>query len=328
MTLEQHVGVGGNLPAGGNNFTLLDELTAVAAGDHIILLFMSSGSRNISSITDVDGETVFSQIGTTQVGPPGRVAAWHGVAAGASAGTELLITLSGNESEMVGVALFVVSGLDPEATPQFNGSSNTSVTNHNSGQVTPATATNFVAACMRRDAGDWTDDADFTQEEIVGALAGRFIAAYREQSAATTQEYNATAADPESSAMAIVSFDADEAPPEDEIEITAVVPNPFTDYQANIGIAGVAFGAAQGAGMVELGDNATYGSANLVEQTVTAWADDSITFTAVRGDLPLGALYLFVTNNDAERASFPVTLQAPAGGSGGRAIQQRIRRNI
>jgi hypothetical protein len=61
----------------------------------------------------------------------------------------------------------------------------------------------------------------------------------------------------------------------------------------SVTITGTNFGATEGTVVISPTDDETDGAA--VSQTVTAWADTSITITAVRGSLPVGTnLYLFV----------------------------------
>ncbi len=80
-------------------------------------------------------------------------------------------------------------------------------------------------------------------------------------------------------------------------DLNAVTPTPFDDAQTGVTATGSQFGASQGTGEVELGDSADHATATLVAQTVTAWADGSITFTADLGALAPGTLWLFVTTN-------------------------------
>ncbi|MEM7706603.1 MAG: hypothetical protein AAF358_13675 [Pseudomonadota bacterium] len=68
-------------------------------------------------------------------------------------------------------------------------------------------------------------------------------------------------------------------------------------------IDGFGFGAVQGTGKVEIGDSADYGTATLVEQTVTAWADDQITYDLVSTGFTNGAKFVFVTNDKGDRTS-------------------------
>jgi len=82
--------------------------------------------------------------------------------------------------------------------------------------------------------------------------------------------------------------------------ITNVNPSTFGDQDTGIVITGSNLGASQGTGTVELGDNSDYGSATLVEQTVTDWGDGSITFTAAQGALSEGNVWVFVTTDDGK----------------------------
>ena len=298
---------------------------AATVGNKLVVKYMTTGNRNVTGITDNNGTTAFVQRGTTRVGDAGRIQWWEGPAAGANPGNNLTLTLSGTASDAIAVTVWEL----PAAATFVEelGQANPLTDTHASGTVTPTEADNVVLAGMVHTTGDFTLDADFTPVTLtdLGSTPDIFQAATRPQSAATAQEYNATSVDPEYSVISVITYNgvAGGGP-----AITNVVPNPFTDYQANVGIAGSGFGAVQGAGVVELGDNADHALANLVEQTVTSWADDAIAFTAVRGVLALGPLFLFVTNNAAQLSDgFAVTLNAPSGGAG-RAIQQRIRRNL
>lgn len=72
---------------------------------------------------------------------------------------------------------------------------------------------------------------------------------------------------------------------------------------------GSSFGASKGSGKLEMGDNATYGSANLVEQTTTTWGDVQIIFTGSLGGQSSGSKWMYVTDNSSEvSAAFAVTV--------------------
>lgn len=76
----------------------------------------------------------------------------------------------------------------------------------------------------------------------------------------------------------------------------------FRDGDTALTITGGNFEASQGTGKVEISDNATYGSGNVVSQTVTSWAAGSIDFTAVLGAMSPGTpRYLWVTNDSGDR---------------------------
>jgi hypothetical protein len=96
-------------------------------------------------------------------------------------------------------------------------------------------------------------------------------------------------------------------PPASGPHITDAGDEDFRDGETSVGITGINFGASQGSGKVELGDSATYGSANKQAQTVTAWGDTSITITVALGSLAPGTLYLYVTD-DGSTVSNPYTV--------------------
>jgi hypothetical protein len=80
-------------------------------------------------------------------------------------------------------------------------------------------------------------------------------------------------------------------------DLNSVTPAPFDHAQTGIVLSGAQFGAAQGVGLVELGDSPVYATASKQAQTVTAWSATSITITANLGSLGPGTRWLFVTTN-------------------------------
>lgn len=79
--------------------------------------------------------------------------------------------------------------------------------------------------------------------------------------------------------------------------IISVSPYQFYDGQTGIVVTGSAFGSSQGAGSVLISPTDNVADGGAITQTVTAWADTSITITAVRSSLGHGTLYLFVKDN-------------------------------
>ncbi len=68
--------------------------------------------------------------------------------------------------------------------------------------------------------------------------------------------------------------------------------------QTGVVVTGTVFGASQGSGSVVISPTDDIDDVDAVAQTVTAWADTSITITVVRGSLDLDTtLYLFVEND-------------------------------
>jgi len=87
-----------------------------------------------------------------------------------------------------------------------------------------------------------------------------------------------------------------------DLSITSVsVDNKLVLNETNVPIVGTSFGAIQGTGKVEIGDNSDYVTATKVTQTIQSWNDTGITFDVVQGGLPEGVLYIFVTNDSGHR---------------------------
>ena len=88
------------------------------------------------------------------------------------------------------------------------------------------------------------------------------------------------------------------------VAITAMGAGEFSDKDTGLTTTCTGAEAVQGTGKLEVSDNATYGSGNVVAQTVTSWADTSVGFTAVLGAMAPGTpRYGWLTNDSAERNS-------------------------
>lgn len=92
----------------------------------------------------------------------------------------------------------------------------------------------------------------------------------------------------------------------------------YYDTEPNLVITGTGFGATQGTGSVKISTNADpdAGGGTNVTQTVTAWSDTSITFTAAKGALSTGTNYNLFVKNDAGNWSAARVVQfvnPPAG---------------
>lgn len=85
----------------------------------------------------------------------------------------------------------------------------------------------------------------------------------------------------------------------------------FPDEQ-NIDLDGFNFEPVQGpTGKVEIGDNATYGSANLHELSVNSWSNTQINVDMSLGTLDAGNLWMYVTNDSTETSvAYPVFVSA------------------
>jgi len=83
----------------------------------------------------------------------------------------------------------------------------------------------------------------------------------------------------------------------------------LTVYQTNVVATGTDFGTNTGLADIELGDNAIYGSANLVSQSIDSWADTSIQFDVTIGALDQENLWLYVTDSAGDTGNaFAVTV--------------------
>lgn len=98
--------------------------------------------------------------------------------------------------------------------------------------------------------------------------------------------------------VAVPTIVAPAAPTITDVDTDEVI----DDKQTGVVITGTNFEAAQGTGKVEISDNATYGSGNVVEQTETAWGDTAITITVVLGGMAPGTpRYVWVTVDGGSR---------------------------
>ena len=205
VTVTQSAAQAGNLFAGTSAYNLTD-LTAVTAGDRIIVIVHTDGTRTVSSITD-SGTTSYAAVtDAAQNNDSGRTYIYEGIAAGADAGNTITVNLSGNDGSTTMVGAIVCTGMAADTTGTVgNGAVFDAATAHNSGSVTPGAADNIIVATMNRTNGDWTEDAAFTNVTITGGDATKVIR-YLIQASATASEYNATSADNEFSTMSIAAF--------------------------------------------------------------------------------------------------------------------------
>jgi hypothetical protein len=101
------------------------------------------------------------------------------------------------------------------------------------------------------------------------------------------------------------------------VAIDSVSDATYTNGQTGIVITGSGFGASQGAGVVLISPTDDVTDVDAEAQTVTAWGDTSITFTAVRGSLAYNTtMYLFVKEDGgtSNAAGEPVSFYDPAAG--------------
>jgi hypothetical protein len=84
--------------------------------------------------------------------------------------------------------------------------------------------------------------------------------------------------------------------------VTSVGDEDLEDNETNVIIDGSVFGASQGSGYVELGNNSVYASCTIKStQSVDTWSDTQIQIDIVRGSLSYGQVWCFVTENGGSR---------------------------
>jgi len=162
---------------------------AALTSGNLVVFGAKRSSRTISSIV---GDVSFSgsRSGSIQTWADGTIELWLGVAAGAD--TQVTINYSGivGDNAMFCFAEFSGAASDQSGATANGATVTASAGTHSSGSVTPPTADNVVVAVMGRNNASWTDDADFTQ--VTTPNSAYEIFAYKIQSAATAQAYDAS----------------------------------------------------------------------------------------------------------------------------------------
>lgn len=179
---------------------------ACTAGNFISLMIsIGTNVRTVSSITESGGTTTYNDPNFIIQGDAGTIEGWWAVAAGASPGTGITITLSGNTGDGGAVVLSEYTGMNTssQAGATTNESTQVAATAHNSGSVTPANANGVIECMYRRTSGTWTEDGAFTLGAGTEAANNPYAVLLNNGSAT---EYNATSADAEISTMLIVAW--------------------------------------------------------------------------------------------------------------------------
>jgi hypothetical protein len=182
------------------------DLPAPATAGNLIVVIASIGDANEDVLTiDDAGTTTFARARRESDSTTGNVLEiWWGIAAGASAGQDVVVTKEGaTDNGEDAIVIWEFAGNDPtQASLQTNGQPTASTTTHDSGSVTPGTANNVLVAISRGSDRAWTVDADFTT--VIDN--GRTTVAYKIQSANTAQSYTATSDTAGFAVVAIVAF--------------------------------------------------------------------------------------------------------------------------
>lgn len=280
----------------------------VNAGDLLLCFFANDGAATVTTPAD------WTQLWSTPASTTGRLSGYAKVADGSEDGTTVDFETSAIEAASAQVYRVTnwqgtLAGVE-DGTPSVD-----TTTNPDPPSLTPswdALDTLWFAICGTFSVSVTAAPADYTNLEEAQSLtgsAGSTVASAR-------RELNAVSDDPGIFTAVIANWVAQTVAIQpatvSDPAITDVSPTTVQDG-TEIVVTGTTFEAAQGTGKVELGDNATYASATLVEATVSAWADTEITANVVQGALAAGSVWVFITNDTGDvSVGFEITLEEPA----------------
>ena len=295
-------------PAGSPRTSItLTKPTGVVSGDLLVLFCLSDDNGADDAFQDTkSGWTVMLQTGDGS--SSAKLAIYYRISDGTEASTET-VTMDA-EDDVIGWYLRI-SGVD-QTTPinvQNEGASTTNSSNRAISGVTTTVDDCLAFYVLVFDGADgfpfsvsgtgWTE----TQEgetplgdgtDVSGCWGNKDMAT---QGATGTATVSMSASD----GHAFCQFAIAPAPVGPTIA-DVDTDNEIDDKQTAVTVAGTTYEAAQGTGKVEISDNATYGSGNVVAQTVTSWSDTAIDITVVLGAMAPGTpRYVWVTNDSAER---------------------------
>lgn len=200
------VDVGDHWPSG--TVSAAKDLPAPATAGNLIVVGVrvgdGAGTGSVSSIDDLGTTTYALAKAQQDTGSGTYIEWWRGIAAGASAGQDIVVTISGAapSADNFIVAMEFAGNDATQASLSTNGVNTTGVTSHDSGSVTPGTADNVIVAMSSGSSREWTNDADFTNL----LDNNRSLVSYKIQSSNTAQSFTATSDIGGGAAMAIVAF--------------------------------------------------------------------------------------------------------------------------
>lgn len=198
-SVAAHWTTGGNAP--------VDLPVAATSGNLITVEVAFGDGAGVATVSSVDdaGTTSYACERTQGDTAQGVVVAicW-GIAAGAGAGTDVVVTWSTTGSsadDMIAVQEW--AGNDAtQASLSDNGANTAAATSHDSGSVTPGTTDNVLIAVSRGSSRSWTMDADFTSMLV----NNRTTLGYRLQSSDTAGSYTVLSDIAGFADLAIVAF--------------------------------------------------------------------------------------------------------------------------
>lgn len=189
-------------------------VVVVAVGD-------GTGTGSVSSIDDA-GTTVYQQAyrhtDTSFFGV--FIEVWYGFAAGASAGQDVVVTLSGaSDSADDYISILEFSGVeDPQLSIQAASiAPSTQTTTHTAGPITPGAADNVLIGVSRGSDNTYTPDADYTNV----LDNDRSTLGYKIQATDTAQDYTVVSPDATWTNVVVVAFKGTSAGGPTAYEMTA-----------------------------------------------------------------------------------------------------------
>lgn len=291
--------------------------------------YISSGGQGLASVTLAGnapsmGKTLeLNASGDTQ--NVGGVACWNNPAQGASLALDPAWDTTWSEGP-VGIVFFIkdhntAAWRDGDIAAQA-GSTATGVT------LTGLTAGDLVVKLDKNDAIPPNVTAGWTGPDAEQTVTSGSDSVVMSHITATGASQACNAENDAYSVVVCLAFAPVSA--STDPEITSVTPDTFEDTDTGIVIAGSNFEASQGTGTVVICPTDDIMDADCEAQTVTAWADDEITFTAVQGaNASDMTAFLFVTNDtgDSNADGFEVTFSSGAAQSPVPLILQQIAAN-
>lgn len=266
--------------------------------------------QTISSVVDSKGNS-YSAVGTAQADGQGGLCQWY-FSAGGSAGASHTATVSFSGSAFPSISFYQItdgasSAHSGSAQGQDSGGQPFVLT---SGTM-PSGNWSAGAICSNNTGSDGAYSANastptFTLLHSEGTVSSFWTHgvswASSSGTGAVTPSFNRSGTAGSTTGMAILVIEESIAGGGPAITTTSsATPVPGD----SLTITGTDFQASQGAGYVTLGG---------VTQTVTSWADTSITITVVRGTAKYGSQNIVVRDNGgADSSGYAVTLTPPTG---------------
>ena len=280
------------------------------SGARLAVCVSWDAGQTITSVVDSKGNS-YSAVGTAQADGNGGLLQWY-FSAGGSTGSSHTATVSFSGSAFPVFSLYQITD---GASVAHSGSAQGQDTGGQPFVLTSGTMPSgnwgALAACSNNTGSDgaYTANAStptftllFSEGTVSADWTQGVSATTSSGTGAVTPSFNRSGTSGGTTGMAILVVEESTGGGGPNITSTSsATPAPGS----SLTITGTAFQASQGAGFVTLGG---------VTQTVTSWADTSITITVVRGTAKYGSQNIVVRDNGGTDSSgYGVTLTPPTG---------------